>query len=207
MLPPNTRARSAGRRFSASTLRKFDAGVEPGTVGAEEDFLGAGALHGLFQQIEAAYAGGVGVEVGVTGQGIDVACWAAQSSEKLPRWAMMKLTSGYSVASSSAMETSPVGSYRTGRPEGAGGFADFAGDAGVVTVHLDADEAVLLHGGLHELADTAAICLGMDEGEAIEPVGLRGDDARHFAIGDGVVGVECGEQYGALYTGPAARCR
>ena len=52
-------------------LRQLDAGMQPRPVGAEQDLVRAGALHRLLQQVEAADAGRVGVDVRMAHEMID----------------------------------------------------------------------------------------------------------------------------------------
>jgi|SRR5262245_6046634 len=98
------------RQVQGVNLRQLHAGMQPRPVRAEQHLACACSLDRLFQQIEPADPGRIGVDVRVAYQVVDQASWARQSSEKLPRCAMMKATSGYSVANSSTIETSPIGS-------------------------------------------------------------------------------------------------
>ena len=77
----------------------------------------------------------------------------------------------------------------------ASGFAHLAGDPRVVPVNLDPAEPVAHDRLVDEVGHPAAIALGVDEREAPEPVRAAGDDARHLAVGGGIVRVEGGEEH------------
>src|SRR5688572_33363148 len=71
--------------------------------------------------------------------------------------------------------------------------ADFAGDRGVVTVHLDADEPVVRNRLLNHGSHTSTIPLRVDERESPKAIGTAAHNARNLPIRDGVVGMKGGE--------------
>ena len=72
-------------------------------------------------------------------------------------------------------------------------FADLAGDPRVVPMQLDADEPILLHGGLDKFSYPAAVALGMNERKAIQPIRATRNHASNLAVGRRIIGVEGGE--------------
>ena len=71
-----------------------------------------------------------------------------------------------------------------------------------MAVHLDPAEPVPLDGLAHEVGDPARVALRVDERESVEPTRPRGNDPPDLAVGDGVVGVEGGEEDRAIDSGP-----
>ena len=47
--------------------------MQPGAIGAKQDFVQTGPLHRLFEQVKAAHPSGVGVDIGVTHEMVDQA--------------------------------------------------------------------------------------------------------------------------------------
>ena len=85
--------------------------------------------------------------------------------------------------------------------EGAGGGADAPRDARIVPMQFDADHPELDHRLRDQGADAALIAQRIGEGEAEQTVRLPCDDACHFAVGRGIVGIE-----GREYDGPVDAC-
>ena len=68
---------------------------------------------------------------------------------------------------------------------------NFARDAGIMPMHLEANEAVLFHGFAHEFAHAAAIAFRMNESKPEEPARMPRDNARHGAIRHQVICMKC----------------
>ena len=68
---PVTSASSSGDSSQRANLRELDRRMQPRTIGSEQHFARAGALHSLLEEIEAAHTGRVGIDVGMARDEID----------------------------------------------------------------------------------------------------------------------------------------
>jgi hypothetical protein len=125
-----------------------------------------------------------------------ICVWARQSSAKLPRCGMMKLTVGFGEQFDGRDFAHDV--IENWQVVSESDFANFAADPGIVAVDFDADKSVALDGILDEAGDAAEVSLGMNKGETVEAPGFGDDDTRDVAVGDGVVGMKRSEEHGAV---------
>ena len=165
-------------------------------VAAEDQLLRTRPLDRLHQVVEPADAGGVGIDIRIAHQLVDetdvgapVVGEAAQMRDDEP---------DLRVFGREQLNLRGVSHHvvENRQPVRAGALANFPADPRVVPVHLDALEAVDVHGCVNELRDPAGIPVGMDHREAGEPARSRVDDAGEQPVSHPVVGMEGREQDG-----------
>ena len=160
-----------------------------------------GALHRHFEQIEAAHAGGVGIDIGVALQHGDesqlrlpVIREAAEVRDNeidLGVLRRQKLYQGYLAHHV----------VQHGQPEGLRHPAHLPADASVVPMYFDALEAEAQHRLPHHGVNPAPVGSGIHEGEAAKAPGIAAHQRPHLAVGPRIVGVEGGKEVDSLYAG------
>jgi hypothetical protein len=125
--------------FKRFHLAAFNAWMQPRTVAAKQEFCRTARATACSGR-RAADPGRVRIDIGVAHEVVDQRDLRLQSSAKLPKCGMMKLTSGYSVANNSPPR--PLPSRRREWEDQPSGLADFTRDARIVTMHLDPQKAI-----------------------------------------------------------------
>ena len=179
-------------------LRQLDARMQPWPVRAEQDLARAGAADRLIEQIEAANAGRIGVNIGMTDEEVDQRQLRAPVVGKAAEMGNDESDVGILLRQQLHDRDFAHHVVEHGKPECACHLAHLAADPAVVAMKLDPDESVALDRKPYHRLDPTAVALRMNKGKAVEAIGVARDDPRHFTIGDAIVGMEGSKQHRAV---------
>lgn len=164
--------------------------MQPRAIGAEQDFVGASAFDRLDNVVEAANAGGVGVDVGVARHLVDDAQVGAPVVGEAAEVGDNEVDVGVLGGEEFDEIGLSGGVVEEGDAKGAGSIADFAGGGTIHAVDFDAAKVPAIDGFGDCCINPAFVTLGMGEGEANEAIGLTGYNSSGVDVGLLVVAME-----------------
>src|SRR5499426_453644 len=177
------------RQTNYANLVQLNLGMQPRSVGAEDQFPRPGAFDRLDDIIKTAHARRVGVNVGQANELIHYLLLRAPVVHKTAQArddeVYVRVFRRQQINDVSSADH--VHQHRNSQPPNR--VTDFASGKRVVSVNLQAAKAEFADGAGDDFINPAGVALRVNRRKADQPVRAPGDDARQFGVGLSVVAV------------------